>query len=290
MVNWSLGGVGLRVAIFVLCLLHPWSVGAAQTQVKRPAAIVINSPPNTDDTDEDDSDEQDSEQSDAEDLASDGADSDEADEPDSSEIVGNVSIISDYVYRGLTQSNHLPALQGGFDWEHPIGLYVGVWGSSIYTPDSPSALVLAWSLGYTLPLRGQLTTSLELMLYSYFPDPEKNTWDVVGKLEWFTVKAEINYSPHWDGLDAAAWYLLAGWKDSLFWDVTLGFSVGASLFSEDIQNNEELDLQNYVDLRASAAHEFLGVNWELALVWASKEETSGVLSGSRAVVSVSKSF
>lgn len=47
-------------------------------------------------------------------------------------LTGNVGLYSQYIFRGLTQTDRDPALQGGFDYSHaPTGLYVGTWGSNI---------------------------------------------------------------------------------------------------------------------------------------------------------------
>ena len=43
----------------------------------------------------------------------------------------NVSLVSDYLYRGILQTGTNPAIQGGFDLAHASGVYAGVWGSSI---------------------------------------------------------------------------------------------------------------------------------------------------------------
>jgi len=43
----------------------------------------------------------------------------------------NVSLVSDYLYRGISQTGAKPAIQGGFDLAHSSGLYIGAWGSSI---------------------------------------------------------------------------------------------------------------------------------------------------------------
>ena len=43
----------------------------------------------------------------------------------------NVGAVSDYRYRGLSQSRLQPALQGGVDYADKSGFYVGAWGSSI---------------------------------------------------------------------------------------------------------------------------------------------------------------
>ncbi len=46
-------------------------------------------------------------------------------------VTANISFVSNYVYRGISQTGGKPAVQGGYDYEHSgSGLYVGVWGSS----------------------------------------------------------------------------------------------------------------------------------------------------------------
>lgn len=48
-----------------------------------------------------------------------------------SPIAANVTIVNDYRYRGISQSNFKPAIQGGFDYAHDSGFYIGNWNSSI---------------------------------------------------------------------------------------------------------------------------------------------------------------
>lgn len=43
----------------------------------------------------------------------------------------NAGVVSDYRYRGISQSRLNPALQGGVDYADKSGLYVGAWGSTI---------------------------------------------------------------------------------------------------------------------------------------------------------------
>ena len=51
--------------------------------------------------------------------------------PEVSPISANVTVVSDYRFRGISQSDQKPAIQGGFDYEHDSGLYIGNWNSSI---------------------------------------------------------------------------------------------------------------------------------------------------------------
>lgn len=46
-------------------------------------------------------------------------------------FTSNIGLVSNYVYRGITQTIGKPALQGGFDYAHSSGVYVGLWGSNV---------------------------------------------------------------------------------------------------------------------------------------------------------------
>ncbi|GAB1406665.1 hypothetical protein MASR1M8_05840 [Thermomonas brevis] len=47
------------------------------------------------------------------------------------ETTGSLALTSNYLFRGISQSNDKPALQGGITWTHASGFYAGGWGSSI---------------------------------------------------------------------------------------------------------------------------------------------------------------
>ena len=51
--------------------------------------------------------------------------------PSDSPVSYNIGVASDYVFRGITQTTHAPAIQGGLDYEHSSGLYLGTWASNV---------------------------------------------------------------------------------------------------------------------------------------------------------------
>src|SRR5260221_9034110 len=53
-----------------------------------------------------------------------------APEPDWT-FTSNIGLFSQYVFRGVSQTNEKPAVQGGFDLGHKSGFYVGTWASNI---------------------------------------------------------------------------------------------------------------------------------------------------------------
>jgi uncharacterized protein (TIGR02001 family) len=51
--------------------------------------------------------------------------------PTPSPFTGNIALVSDYRFRGITQTFEEPALQGGFDYAHASGIYLGNWNSNV---------------------------------------------------------------------------------------------------------------------------------------------------------------
>ncbi len=54
-------------------------------------------------------------------------------------VTSNIGFVSDYYTRGISQSWHKPAVQGGIDVAHSSGFSAGVWGSSITPNTYPDA-------------------------------------------------------------------------------------------------------------------------------------------------------
>ncbi len=46
-------------------------------------------------------------------------------------LSGNVTLVGDYRFRGLSQTYTQPAIQGGVDYASTIGAYAGAWGSNV---------------------------------------------------------------------------------------------------------------------------------------------------------------
>jgi uncharacterized protein (TIGR02001 family) len=46
-------------------------------------------------------------------------------------LTGNVALVGDYRFRGLSQTYTQPAIQGGIDYAHASGAYLGTWGSNV---------------------------------------------------------------------------------------------------------------------------------------------------------------
>lgn len=84
-------------------------------------------------------------------------------------VTANVGLVSNYVWRGISQTTHKPAIQGGFDYAHSSGFYAGVWGSNV-----------SWIVDTATTLNNTGSASLELDTYFGFKSSfaEDFTYDV----------------------------------------------------------------------------------------------------------------
>jgi len=87
-------------------------------------------------------------------------------------VTSNVGLVSDYLYRGISQTGQRPAIQGGFDYAHSSGLYAGVWGSSIsWISDAALAanagLELDTYFGYKNSFAGDFSYDVGFLRYNY---------------------------------------------------------------------------------------------------------------------------
>lgn len=78
----------------------------------------------------------------------------------------NVGAVSDYRYRGISQTRRKPALQGGADFSHKSGFYLGTWASTIRWIEDNSAVAP----------RQNIDGPVEVDIYGGY----KGSWDKVG--------------------------------------------------------------------------------------------------------------
>ena len=157
----------------------------------------------------------------------------------SAEVSGSVAVVSDYLFRGVTQTSEKPALQGGVTWTHDSGSYAGGWGSSISwlsdaDPDVSSQVELDVFAGYGGKFgQSEFGYDVGLNYYGYpgdypagFNDPD--TLELYFGLSWKFLSARYWYAttdlfgiPGSDGstnLDLGAGREFApGWKGTLGW-------------------------------------------------------------------------
>lgn len=136
----------------------------------------------------------------------------------------NIGLFSQYIFRGLKQTNGDPALQGGVDYSHASGFYLGTWASNISWLKENATQAngntiglygsggsLEWDFygGYKWNLSDDLTLDLGTLYYWYPGDisaayrnlylpgtdiPKADTWEVYYALTWKWFSFKLSYS------------------------------------------------------------------------------------------------
>lgn len=150
------------------------------------------------------------------------------------EVSGSITLTSDYLFRGITQTDEKPALQGGVEWAHESGFYAGTWGSSIsWLADSDPEVSSQLELDGYLGVRGDFGDSglgwdVGAVHYWYpgrYPAgfDKADTTELYAGLSWGILSAKYSYAvtdlfgiPDSDGssnLDLGlGWEFAPGWS------------------------------------------------------------------------------
>lgn len=93
----------------------------------------------------------------------------------------NVGVVTDYRYRGISQSRLDPALQGGIDFSHKSGFYVGAWGSTIKWIKDAGASKGSFELDLYAGYKGEIAKDLGFDVgYLRYEYPSNKLKDVTG--------------------------------------------------------------------------------------------------------------
>ena len=128
--------------------------------------------------------------------------------PAPSPITGNMTIASDYRFRGISQTYTGPAIQGGVDYAHASGLYLGNWNSNV------SSILFSGGSGIEMDFYGGWKKSfgdfgLDVgSIYYYYPNAEfnANTGSAGGSAKFDNWEVYIGGT--WKWLSAKLYYAL----------------------------------------------------------------------------------
>jgi uncharacterized protein (TIGR02001 family) len=167
-------------------------------------------------------------------------------------FTGNISLVSQYIFRGLSQTDGYPALQGGMDYSHASGFYAGTWLSNIswFTDQNaniksaPVSLASPGSVGAPYTPNQSNAASLEWDFYAGFKNSFAGGDGIydVGVIRYY-------YPGRYDNVGAyrnpntTEVYGLIGYK----W-VSLKYSKGISAYTFGVNESKGAD---YLDVSAT---------------------------------------
>lgn len=151
-----------------------------------------------------------------------------AEEPESAlEISANLAITSNYIWRGLTQTNNSPAVQGGIDLGYK-GFYLGTWGSNVEFGDTTNNLEADFYAGYAGEIAG-FGYDLGYIYYAYPNESNAFNFDeaYVGvSYDWTSFGVSGKYSFGLNNENDTPDYWEVGASAKLPWEVTLAAGYG----------------------------------------------------------------
>jgi uncharacterized protein (TIGR02001 family) len=123
-----------------------------------------------------------------------------AEEPASPHTLSaNVTLATDYVFRGISQTAHEPTIQGGFDYSHASGFYVGTWASNVNWVGTKENTSMEWDLygGYRGSFAEDFSYDVGLLKYYYTGNnvagPTPDTLEVYGAIGWKFLTLKYNH-------------------------------------------------------------------------------------------------
>jgi uncharacterized protein (TIGR02001 family) len=152
-------------------------------------------------------------------------------------ISGNVALTSDYRFRGISQSDEDPAIQGGFDASFEPGFYLGTWASSIdfgdVSPGDYSTVEVDYYGGWRGPI-GDSDFGVDVgYAYYQYPgstvDPEGDYQEFYVKTSWTTLVFGLAYSDDYYAETGEFWYLSGDYSYKFMDNLALGLHVGYNI-------------------------------------------------------------
>ncbi len=112
------------------------------------------------------------------------------------EISANISMLNDYRFRGVSLNDEGFAIQGGFDWSHESGFYVGTWASNI-SDFNGASIESDFYGGYAGEVNG-ISFDIGGLLYSYPGGTNTDYFELYGStgidLGFASVTVGANYA------------------------------------------------------------------------------------------------
>jgi uncharacterized protein (TIGR02001 family) len=189
----------------------------------------------------------------------------------------NVGLVSEYYFRGISQNDDAPALQGGFDYEislaKPVTVYVGVWGSNVDFNEGAGVDGASIEIDYYGGLKGNVGDSgigwdVGFIYYSYPGAASNLNYDFIEAQAALSydfgiaaVTASINWSPENFGDSGTATY------PKLAVDVPVGetgLTLSGYVARQNIENNATFGSPDYTEYNVSVGYNLVGFDMSLA--------------------------
>lgn len=214
----------------------------------------------------------------------------------------NVGLFSEYFYRGISQTDDKPALQGGFDYSVKLdeklglGAYLGVWGSNVDFNEAAGVHGASVETDVYGGITGDVGSTgigwdVGFIYYGY-PGADSNlNYDFVeGKLAlsydfgFASATASVNYSNDFFAASGQAWYPKLAVKVPVGKYLTLNGLIA----KQYIELNDRYGQPDYVEYGLGASVNLVG--FDVSLNWTDTSNSACKDACGMVVLGVSRSF
>ncbi|WP_026432458.1 TorF family putative porin [Paracidovorax oryzae] len=221
----------------------------------------------------------------------------------SAQLTGNVSLTTNYKFRGQDQDTSKvkavkPAIQGGFDYTFgESGFYLGNWNSSVdWLPGN--SIEMDFYGGYKFKAGG-MDLDVGALTYVYPGNTNGNTTELYGAATYGPVTAKYSHTVSkdyfgWAGAKTSGnrgrntGYLNVAFAQEVAPNTTFKAAVGYTRFASDIK---DLGVPNYVDYSVGGAYDFgSGLSLSAAVAGANKKNFFGPVNKNRLIVTLTKTL
>lgn len=176
----------------------------------------------------------------------------------------NVGLTSDYMFRGISQTQGNGAIQGGLDVAHESGLYVGTWASNVDFGDSVDGNVeFDYFLGFTNDIGENLSYDLGWIKYDYPGNSSLNYSEYYGSFTAYGFKLGAAYSDDFAD-DNTTLYSYVGYSYTLPYEIGLALQYGNYDFKDPtFFSNSGNDEDSYNDWSIGLTKTLAGLDFGL---------------------------
>jgi len=203
----------------------------------------------------------------------------------------SVALSSDYVWRGMSQTQRDAAISGSFDYSHASGFYAGVWASNVdeFSDGDKANLEIDTYAGFASEF-GDTGIGYDIgwlrYIYPGIADGLDYDWNEyhIG-LSYSFLSASVNYTNevYGDGGDNAVYYTLGAAHE-----FENGIAIDANIGAYDYSDEATYGDDTYVDWNVGVSTELVGFGLDARYF-----DTSGEFEGDnsdRVVFTISKSM
>ena len=147
-------------------------------------------------------------------------------------LSANAAVTSNYVWRGMTQTDDQAAVSGGIDYVSKSGFYVGTWASNVDFGDDTSAEIDVYG-GYTFDA-GDIGFDVGYIFYGFPGGGDADVSEVYASASWefLTVGAYVTADSEAGADFGDDFYLYADLAFEISEGLELGFHYGLADFDD----------------------------------------------------------